>query len=48
MEGSFTALYLAYSFIWAGLFIYLTFLHFKQRRIERDLAALKEEVSSNE
>lgn len=44
MSSSFTALYLAYSIIWLGLFSYLAYLYVKQRSIDRDIKALKEEV----
>ena len=45
MSDSFTALYLAYSVVWAGLFAYLGYMFLRQRRIERDIKSLKEEVS---
>jgi len=47
MEGSFGALYIAYSIVWLGLFAYLAYMHLKQRSIEKDIRSLKEEVSKH-
>ncbi len=44
MSNSFTAVYLAYSIVWVGVFVYLVYMHFRQRTIERDIRTLKEEV----
>lgn len=45
MASSWTALYVAYSIVWLGVFGYLTYLFVRQRRLSRDIAALKEEVA---
>ncbi len=47
MSDSFTALYVAYSFVWAGLVAYLGYLFVRQRRIDRDIKSLKEELSKH-
>lgn len=44
MASSWTALYLAYSIVWVGVFLYLAYMHLRQRRIERDVMTLREEV----
>lgn len=44
MSNSFTAVYIAYSIVWAGVFAYLVYMYFRQRTIERDIRTLKEEV----
>jgi CcmD family protein len=44
MADSFTALYVAYSVVWAGVFAYLLYLYVRQRSIDRDLKSLKEEL----
>lgn len=44
MSNSFTALYVAYSIVWAGVFAYLVYMHIRQRTVERDIRTLKEEV----
>ena len=45
MASSWTALYLAYSIVWLGVFGYLTYLFIRQRKISKDILALKEEVA---
>ncbi len=45
MASSWLALYLAYSIVWIGVFGYLTYLFIRQRRVSKDLAALREEVA---
>lgn len=45
MASSWTALYLAYSIVWLGVFGYLTYLFLRQRRISKDISVLKEEVA---
>lgn len=47
MSDSLTALYVAYSIVWAGLFLYLGYMFMRQRRIEREIRMLKEEVSKH-
>ncbi len=47
MSSSWTALYVAYSIVWAGLFAYLAYLFLRQRRIDREIKVLKEEISRN-
>lgn len=44
MSNSFTALYIAYSIVWVGVFTYFVYLHMRQRNIEKDIKTLKEEV----
>lgn len=44
MSNSFTALYVAYSIVWVGVFAYLVYMHIRQRTVERDIRTLKEEV----
>jgi CcmD family protein len=44
MSNSFTALYIAYSIVWVGVFAYLVYMHIRQRTVERDIRTLKEEV----
>lgn len=44
MTSQWTALYIAYSIVWGGVFLYLLYLHIRQKRIERDISQLKEEV----
>ncbi len=45
MASSWTALYLAYSIVWLGVFAYLTYLFIRQGRISKDIVSLKEEVA---
>jgi len=47
MSDSFTALYVAYTIVWAGLFLYVGYMFARQRRIEREIKMLKEEVSKH-
>ena len=35
-------LYIAYTIIWLGLFLYIIRLHLNQRRLEKELKMLKE------
>jgi len=44
VSNSFTALYIAYSIVWVGVFAYLVYMHIRQRTVERDIKTLKEEV----
>jgi len=44
MSDSWTALYVAYSIVWGGLFIYLAYLFLRQRRTDKEIKLLKEEV----
>ncbi len=44
MSNSFTALYIAYSIVWVGVFAYLVYMHIRQRTVERDIRTLKDEV----
>ncbi len=45
MASSWTALYVAYSIVWIGVFLYLSYLVLRQRKISKDIAVLKEEVA---
>jgi len=47
MSSSWTALYVAYTIVWVGLFGYLVYLFIRQRRIDREIKILKEEVSKH-
>ncbi len=47
MFSSWLALYVAYSIVWLGVFGYLTYLFLRQRRINGDIKALREEVSKH-
>lgn len=44
MPSSFTALYVAYTIVWAGVFAYLAYLHVRQSRVSSELKILREEV----
>lgn len=45
MPDSFTALYVAYSIVWLGVFGYLLYMHVRQRKVESDIKLLREELS---
>ena len=47
MANSWTALYVAYSIVWIGVFVYLLYTHMRQRNVERDIRTLKEEVQKH-
>jgi CcmD family protein len=47
MEGSFVALYIAYSIVWLGVFAYLAYMHLRQHSMDKDIRSLKEEVSKH-
>ena len=47
MASSWLALYIAYSIVWVGVFGYLLYMHLRQLRIEKDIRALREEVSKH-
>lgn len=40
-------LYVAYTVVWAGVFLYLFWLHLAQRRLTREIDALREVVSDD-
>ncbi|HEX9907194.1 MAG TPA: CcmD family protein [Thermoplasmata archaeon] len=44
MANEFTPLYVAYSIVWAGVFLYLVYIHLKQRSVDKETRLLKEEV----
>ncbi len=44
MADPFMAVYVAYSIVWAGVCVFLFYLYMRQRSINRDLRALKEEL----
>ena len=44
MADQWTALYVAYSIVWVGIFGFLLYLSLRHRKIERDIRNLKEEV----
>jgi CcmD family protein len=41
-------LYVAYTIIWAGAFVYATYLHTKQAGLRQELENLQSRVKSNE
>jgi CcmD family protein len=45
---SLTALYVAYTIIWAGLLGYMAYIHVKQSKLAKDLSLLEEMVKTNE
>jgi CcmD family protein len=45
---SLTALYLAYTVIWAGLLGYMAYIHVKQTKLAKDLSLLEEMVKTDE
>jgi CcmD family protein len=45
VANAFTALYIAYTIVWAGLFAYLLYLFMRQRSINRNIELLKQELS---
>jgi CcmD family protein len=47
MEGSFGALYIAYSIVWLGVFAYLAYMYLRQHSIDKDIKSLKEEVAKH-
>ena len=44
MTSSWTALYVAYSIVWLGVFLYIIYMHMRQMSVERDIKTLKEEL----
>lgn len=44
MADPFMAVYVAYSIVWAGVFAFVLYMYMRQRSINRDLRALKEEL----
>ncbi len=47
MSSSWTALYIAYSIVWGGLFAYLAYMYLRQRKIDKEIKLLKEEVAKH-
>ena len=47
MSDEFTALYLAYTIVWAGTFLYLVYLFTRQRSIMKNIQVLKQELSKH-
>ncbi len=47
MEGSWLALYVAYSIVWAGAFGFLLYMYLRQRKVNKDIKALKEALSKH-
>jgi CcmD family protein len=43
-----TALYIAYTIIWAGLLGYVAYLHMKQTKLAKDLELLEDLVNKDE
>lgn len=48
MTESWTALYIAYSFVWIGLIAYITYIYLRLRAMRRDLDSLYDLVKKNE
>ena len=42
MANEMVPIYVAYSLVWVGLFLYLFFIDRKQRRLRNDLTELKQ------
>lgn len=47
MANAFTAVYVAYTIVWAGVFVYLLYLFVRQMSIKRDIGLLKQELSKH-
>jgi len=47
MSSSWVALYFAYAIVWLGLFSYLAYMFLRQRRIEKEIKLLREEVQKH-
>jgi len=47
MADAFTALYVAYTIAWGGVFVYLLYLFMRQRSITKDIEVLKQELSKH-
>lgn len=47
MANAFTALYVAYTIVWAGVFVYLLYLFMRQRAINKNIEVLKQELSKH-
>ncbi|HEX9908018.1 MAG TPA: CcmD family protein [Thermoplasmata archaeon] len=47
MSNSFTALYIAYSIVWVGVFAYLVYMHIRQSTVDREIRTLKEVVGKH-
>ena len=47
MANAFTALYIAYTIVWAGVFVYLLYLFMRQRSITKNIELLKQELSKH-
>ena len=47
MANEFTALYVAYTIVWAGVFVYLLYLFMRQRSITKNIELLKQELSKH-
>jgi len=47
VSNSFTALYIAYSIVWVGVFAYLVYMHIRQNAVDREIRTLKEVVGKH-
>lgn len=47
MNASFGALYIAYSIVWLGVFVFLAYMYLRQRAIDKDISSLKEAVAKH-
>lgn len=47
MANAFTAVYIAYTIVWAGIFVYLLYLFMRQRSINTNIEMLKQELSKH-
>lgn len=44
MADPFMAVYVAYTIVWAGVFIFIMYMYMRHRSINKSLRALKEEL----
>jgi CcmD family protein len=47
MEGSFGALYIAYSIVWLGVFVFLAYMYLRQHSINKNIKSLREEAAKH-
>jgi CcmD family protein len=47
-DSGITYMYIGYTVIWLGWFLYLLYLHSKEARLEKDLKNLEEMVKRND
>ena len=47
MANAFTAVYVVYTIVWAGVFVYLLYLFMRQKSINKNIEVLKQELSKH-